>query len=364
VDNQNADDTADLIKRVEELEARLSELTQVPPSAGEPTMARSGDRTTTSRRDLFKLAGAAAVGGAAASLFAASPASAADGSLQTGTTNTEEGPTWLRYDGSGSIGSTDLLTVYDGPSFNASDYPSAVAGWAAGGAAAIANGVYGYSTQSNGYGTIGLGNGGASTHGVSASSAAGYGLVAQGGLAPIRIEPAGTPGAPTSGAHALGEVYVDSNGVIYKCVTAGAPGTWAPLNSTVLLASPARVIDTRKGTGMPSAGPLTPNTTYTSETLTGANGIPAGALGLVGTVTFVADTPGDNLGGDGFLTVFPAGAPNVPNTSNVRGDTSHAIASGLTVALGTGANAGQVSLYVGGTTKAAHALLDVAAYII
>lgn len=70
------------------------------------------------------------MGGAAASLLAASPASATDGNgILMGDQNVEEAPTWLHYDGTSSIGSTDLFTVYDstGP-LNASNFPSALAG--------------------------------------------------------------------------------------------------------------------------------------------------------------------------------------------------------------------------------------------
>jgi hypothetical protein len=177
----------------------------------------------------------------------------------------------------------------------------------------------------------------------------------------MRLLPAAGPGAPISGSHRLGELYVDSAGVLYKCVAAGVPGTWVPIYSTVPLAVPVRVLDTRDGTGGIS-GPLHPSTIYTSVALTGANGIPAGAVAVVGTVTFAAATPGANLGGTGFLAVFPAGGSN-PGTSNVNGDTSYAIASGVTVGLGTGANAGQISVLVGGTAAATQAILDVAAYI-
>jgi hypothetical protein len=541
MDNGNATDTEALIRRVEELEARLTQLTRARPTPGEPTTDRRPTRTVSSRRDLFKMAGGVAVGGAAASLLAASPASADDGNgILMGDQNVAEAPTWLRYNGTGSIGTTDLLTVYDGPAFNSSDFPSAIAGWAASGAAEVSNGVYGYTTVSGGYGSIGFGNGDAAAHGVWATSTAGYGLVADGGLAPIWLKPAGSAGAPTSGAHAVGELYVDSNGVLYQCIDAGSPGTWAqsllvdqtnnttgttsvtstsgsalqgtstgpdgigvvgtdngtglsgvgvqgnsttgagvyatstsgsgvyatstsgtglqaysadsngiygqtagegigvagndvstgsggsgvygsstsgyglvgsggraplrilpaatagspssgshqlgevyvdsagviykcvragtpgqwaPVNSTVLLASPVRVIDTRKGTGI-AKGPLRPTTTYTSKSLIGgSSAIPPGALGLVGTLAMVGKTTKSTLGGVGYLTIFPGGTRR-PATWSVNGDTSHAIASGVTVRLGTGANAGKVSLVVGGTKTATHAVLDVAAYII
>jgi hypothetical protein len=48
-----------------------------------------------------------------------------------------------------------------------------------------------------------------------------------GGKAPIRLVPALTPGAPTAGAHEVGELYVDSQGRLFICTGAGGPGTWA-----------------------------------------------------------------------------------------------------------------------------------------
>jgi hypothetical protein len=47
--------------------------------------------------------------------------------------------------------------------------------------------------------------------------------------APLRLDPASTPGAPTSGSHKRGELYVDSNGDLFYCKAdgaAGTPGTW------------------------------------------------------------------------------------------------------------------------------------------
>lgn len=46
------------------------------------------------------------------------------------------------------------------------------------------------------------------------------------------LTPATTSGAPTTGTYALGELYVDSNHVLYECTVAGTPGTWVTLSST------------------------------------------------------------------------------------------------------------------------------------
>jgi hypothetical protein len=61
---------------------------------------------------------------------------------------------------------------------------------------------------------------------VSANAPEGIGVVAEGGLAPLRLVPSTVGGKPTSGNHLVGELYVDSGGVLYFCVTSGTPGTW------------------------------------------------------------------------------------------------------------------------------------------
>lgn len=46
----------------------------------------------------------------------------------------------------------------------------------------------------------------------------------------FRIKPAAVGGAPTSGAHAIGEIYMDSTGKPWRCVAAGTPGSWKPVD--------------------------------------------------------------------------------------------------------------------------------------
>ncbi len=59
-----------------------------------------------------------------------------------------------------------------------------------------------------------------------ATSGSGLGVLAIGGLAPLRLAASGSAGAPTVGAHSMGELYVDSGGVLWFCVATGTPGTW------------------------------------------------------------------------------------------------------------------------------------------
>jgi hypothetical protein len=62
-----------------------------------------------------------------------------------------------------------------------------------------------------------------------AKSYIGLGGEFSGASAPIRLDPATTAGAPTSGTHKRGELYVDSQGSLFLCVADSAgtsAGTW------------------------------------------------------------------------------------------------------------------------------------------
>ncbi|MBV9169203.1 MAG: hypothetical protein JOZ81_03860 [Chloroflexi bacterium] len=65
--------------------------------------------------------------------------------------------------------------------------------------------------------------------GVFGESVNGLGAEFKGGEAPVRLDPGTTAGAPTSGTHKRGELYVDSQGQLFLCVadsTSGNAGTW------------------------------------------------------------------------------------------------------------------------------------------
>jgi hypothetical protein len=54
----------------------------------------------------------------------------------------------------------------------------------------------------------------------------GYGGDFEGELAPVWLRPSKTQGSPSTGAHNMGELYVDNQGVLYFCVAGGTPGSW------------------------------------------------------------------------------------------------------------------------------------------
>jgi hypothetical protein len=184
-------------------------------------------------------------------------------------------------------------------------------------------GVYGQCTGA-GLGVLGVSNGG-------------YGVYAQGGLAPLFLSPAGTAGPPTTGSHAVGEVYVDSAGRLYSCVTGGTPGTWVKLSPLVPVNPPKRAYDSRSHDGPLTAG-STRNVSLTS------GGIPAGASLALINLTVVQTV------GGGFLTLYEQGRPAPsPLTSNINWYASgQAVANNATVALSSSA---QIAVYAGATTQ-------------
>lgn len=89
------------------------------------------------------------------------------------------------------------------------------------------NGVHGQSTSAADSGVWGENTG--SGAGLGGSSVGGYGGDLNGGRAPLRLRPSGSPGSPTTGSHARGELFVDSTGSLFYCKADGVPGTWIQL---------------------------------------------------------------------------------------------------------------------------------------
>ena len=176
-------------------------------------------------------------------------------------------------------------------------------------------------------------------------STTGLGGSLQGGLAPLRLVPAASgTGAPATGAHAAGELFVDAAGSLYYCRAGGTPGTWTRLDTTpasvpffTTLPTPERFVDTRTNLGGVQ-GPVPANTTHTFL-MTGRNGqsgnpalqIPDRATAIVGNLTVVG-AAGIPLGS--FLTLWPTGTqPTVSNINYGPAATSGAIANTFVVGL-------------------------------
>jgi hypothetical protein len=94
------------------------------------------------------------------------------------------------------------------------------------------SGVYGFNSSPEGvaYGVFGRADS-ASGAAVAGASENGYGGSFRGGQAPLRLEPASTPGVPQSGDRLTGEFYVDSLGDLYFCKAGGdaAVAKWVKL---------------------------------------------------------------------------------------------------------------------------------------
>jgi len=295
-----------------------------------------------SRRRLFGLLGGAAAVGAGATLLAASPAEAA-GNVVIDTINTGAATTTLT---STTNAGTYAMNVVSGN--------SSIPGGTAGHGFA---GTGGNSTGSGGNGGVGLvGFGGSGAFGGDGLQAYGggagargvfahgdVGLLASSGLTPIRIVTNINPGAPTTGAHLAGDVYVDSNGVLWYCTADGTPGTWVNLSTGSKLVSipPARIYDSRMGQ-LPVTGPKTPITNGTTVSLNVTNnssGVPATAHAVLGNLTVT------NTAGPGFLTVYANGASQ-PATSSINMSPGVTFANNFTSAVNS-ANS-EISVTCGG----------------
>jgi len=177
------------------------------------------------------------------------------------------------------------------------------------------------------------------------------------------VPPTGVTALPTGPLVVPGTFAVLSDGSLHYCQT---EGEWIPLGqgATVPIA-PVRVIDTTDGTGG-ITGPLASGTTvHTSSAIAGTNGIPADAAGLVGNFA-ISGVNGALLNGFGVATIFPAGEATPPTANINAGANCYAISNLVTVGLGTGADAGKVSIVWGGggAVPDAQAFLDVTAYIL
>ena len=67
---------------------------------------------------------------------------------------------------------------------------------------------------------------GRSTSGPGVHGAGNYGGQFEGGSAQLRLVPGSSAGQPATGAHTIGEIYMDSAAALWVCVASGNPGTW------------------------------------------------------------------------------------------------------------------------------------------
>ncbi len=307
----------------------------------------------TSRRRLLTTAGAAAAAATAAAVALgagnASIAHAANGDpLLLGKDNTASSITSLAT--TGSPGTSPLLNL------NNTGSPSgAVALLASVGSQGVA--VQGTATGDFSRGVLGQSDTGTGASGMSTS---GVGGVFKGGRAPLNLAPAGSPGAPASGAHVQGDIFVDSNATLWVCIKSGTPGTWVRLTSvlngttggaTTYLSKPIRLLDTRSGVtdaknngGGPYAAGSTHTLTIAGVTFNGVT-VPSLIAGAMGKITAT-----DTAGG-GYIALLPHGVA-FSGTANLP------FGPGETVAIwfNSAVVSGELDIYIG--SSATDVVLD------
>jgi hypothetical protein len=367
----------DLRNQVARLERELAELrvalesqaNAATPEAVSDLGVDDGARSdaSVSRRNLLRLAGVTAAAGAAGAVLAASPAGAAANdpilmqpgntadanattvtstssastfhAINTGTGNALEAQTEgaavaalvanANGTGSGIKASTADATVAaivgDGPSggFGVAGISSGVSGVGVTGTGPI--GVYGITTATTGFTAVRATPATTNSVGfeVQGPGTNTLGVKARGTRAPLQLVPAATAGAPATGTHEAGELYVDSGGDLYLCTVAGTPGTWTRLNGQSVasgvgfnfLPAPIRVYDSR--VGQPPINPTNPIGPLAFGVARDIDcsipaGVASGAVGLLFNVT-VANTTGSF----GALTIYKFGVA-APSTSSIN----------------------------------------------
>ncbi len=352
-----------LSRTVDEMRGRMARLEVAAPADENGTVRRS-------RRGFLRMGAAAAAGALGWVAVKAVPAAAATGQYMVlGSGNSAANPTTLQ--GTAAISPTLAVedvnfspTLLSGVLGATDTFSAALQGL--GGQTGSVEGIDAWAggqgaNSASVYAIYGLTDGGT---GVTGESITGIGLYSR-GTGRIRQDPQGTPGAPSYGPNPMEQVR-DSDGVLW---IHNASGTWRRVNTLRTDKSdgsgapfkPVRIADTRNGTGGVT-GPVANGQVKTFNVITLSGGtIPADAIAVTGNIT----ATGWNL--NGFLTIFPAGVlynPNAdPSTMNFSG-TAYAWANSFVVGLGTGGNAGQVSVYTG-TFGNGHTnfIIDITGYI-
>jgi hypothetical protein len=279
-----------------------------------------------SRRELLGLAGLGAAGlVSSAALARADRAEAADGSnLVIGQVNSGTNKTEL--DTSGTIMSDGALKVV------------------------APNADYGVIGSANIVGAFG-----SAVVGVLGDGAVGGQF--SGTDAAINLDPRGAVGPP-GGTNFKGDLAVDSNGVLWLCVSNGSPGTWIRVShgGVRFLSSPQRAYDSRNDA---TNGKLKKDELRPVNILSAVPAIPSAALAIVGNLAATQTV------GAGNVVAYPTGVPT-PSTANINWSNPNTdISNSLAVALGT---SGQITLKADATIAsgqpATHIVVDVAGYIL
>jgi hypothetical protein len=183
---------------------------------------------------------------------------------------------------------------------------------------------------------------------------------------------AGTPKTvpPTrTDAHERGEIDTDASGDLWYCVAGGTPGTWRKLSGaatagTFHAITPTRVYDSRRPD--PAPGTLSSGSSRTIGVKDGRNIdtgavdptklniVPAGATAIACNITAV-----NTAGASGFLTVNPGGVTTV-SAASVNWSGTQVVNNGIVAAINP-ANL-QVTVVCGGTGASCNFVLDVTGF--
>ena len=298
-----------------------------------------GDTTEAgSRRNLLKIAGAAAGGAAIAAVAASAPkASAATGEgLVGGAFNLAANITYVRNGTGANGGATPPLTT------------EATMMWVDNRLSVIdGNGLRG-DGHGKGTGLWGVNDNGTEGSGVNAFAALGTGVIAQGGLGAVQLvasgpEPATRP-APFIGK--VGTLETDSGGNLWFCIGPSSPATlagkWIKIAGPASAGafhpiSPARVYDSRGNMGATAAGPIAQTQSRVipvgdarnlNGTIATPNVVPPGATAITFNLTVTGTT-----GAFGYLSLVPGDAASF-TTSTINWDgPGKSLANGGTIKL-------------------------------
>lgn len=334
--------------RLAEMEARLarvdSELAtlrkrHVPPCVG----ASAGNQPVSRRGMLRRMGGVAAAGTVAAvgaTVAGATAAGAADpNDVVKGTQNSSGDQT------------TQLTSTSTGATLHVYNTSGATTG--------IPNAIFAQTSDpaNNADAIWSISKGlGAGVHGQS-NTVNGIGVKAQGGRAQLLLQPQSGTGRPTTPNHARGEIYLDSVGALFVCVTGGSTTSgstpaWVRVGFNPV--TTFRVCDTRSGMGTPYSGTKLAAGATLSVALAGAAGTgvpPAGANAAVFNLTV---TNGPAVG---FLTAYPSGTAR-PLAASVNWGPNQTVGNYVTMQLGAN---GAVQVF-NGSTAPVDVIVDITGY--
>lgn len=340
------------------------------------------------RRRLLRLAGAATVGAAGASALAGRAVAETGYATVGGSYSVTDSVSQVQTAGRPGESAFVFATVGIAPGGNGSIYPSALAGWSV--SSDNPHGVYGYTSQQEGFGVIGyndstaedddgagvagrgyVGVSGASTVpngiGVLAVADTGYGVAARGGSGAIIMASFSSTAPPQrAGSWRRGTLDVDSGGSIWFCVETGTPGKWRQLAGPTTAGAfhpltPGRVYDSRQA--LPLQGVLASPATRTISVAdrrnpTGgavvqADFVPAGAIAVAANITVIS------VAGRGFLTVNPGGVTTADASTINWFAAGQNLANGVILSLNTNR---ELTVVAGGAGASTNFIVDITGY--